>query len=59
MSFYLRDLAGRLHRYYTVNPVLTAGDDALVAARLHLLDAVAAVVKNGLGLLGVSAPDKM
>ncbi len=59
VSFYLRDLAGRLHRYYTVNPVLTAGDDALVAARLHLLDAVAAVVKNGLRLLGVSAPDKM
>ncbi len=59
VSFYLRDLAGRLHRYYTVNPVLAAGDDALAAARLHLLDAVATVVKNGLSLLGVSAPDKM
>ncbi|WP_300161897.1 arginine--tRNA ligase [Solidesulfovibrio sp.] len=59
VSFYLRDLAGRLHRYYTVNPVLAAGDDALAAARLHLLAAVAAVVKNGLALLGVSAPEKM
>jgi arginyl-tRNA synthetase len=59
ISFYLRDLAGRLHRYYTVNPVLTAGDDAVTAARLRLLEAVATVVKNGLTLLGVSAPDKM
>ncbi|MHC1711031.1 MAG: arginine--tRNA ligase [Solidesulfovibrio sp.] len=59
ISFYLRDLAGRLHRYYTVNPVLTAGDDAVTAARLRLLEAVATVVKNGLALLGVSAPDKM
>lgn len=59
VSFYLRDLAGHLHRYYSVHPVLTAGDEALAAARLHLLDAVAIVVKNGLDLLGVSAPDKM
>ncbi len=59
VSFYLRELAGRLHRYYTVNPVLTAGDDALVSARLRLLEAVAVVVGNGLSLLGVSAPDKM
>jgi arginyl-tRNA synthetase len=59
VSFYLRDLAGRLHRYYTVNPVLTAGDDALASARLRLLDAVAQAIRNGLDLLGVSAPDKM
>ncbi len=59
VSFYLRDLAGRLHRYYTVHQVLGAGDDALAAARLHLLDAVARVVSNGLTLLGVSAPEKM
>jgi arginyl-tRNA synthetase len=59
ISFYLRDLAGRLHRYYTINQVLTAGDEAVTAARLRLLEAVAAVVKNGLALLGVSAPDKM
>ncbi|QAZ67760.1 arginine--tRNA ligase [Solidesulfovibrio carbinolicus] len=59
VSFYLRDLAGRLHRYYTVNPVLTAGSDDLASARLRLLDAVAQTIKNGLDLLGVSAPDKM
>lgn len=59
VSFYLRELAGRLHRYYTVNPVLGAGDPAVTDARLHLLAAVATVVKNGLNLLGVAAPDKM
>jgi arginyl-tRNA synthetase len=59
ISFTLRELAGRLHRYYTVHPVLAAGDDALTDARLRLLEAVATVVKNGLALLGVSAPDKM
>ncbi|MHC1789237.1 arginine--tRNA ligase [Solidesulfovibrio sp.] len=59
VSFYLRDLAARLHRYYSVNPVLTSGDATLTAARLRLLDAVAQVVRNGLSLLGVSAPDSM
>ena len=59
VSFYLRELAGRLHRYYTVRPVLAAEDAALTEARLALLDAVATVVRNGLDLLGVSAPDKM
>lgn len=59
VSFYLRDLAARLHRYYTVNPVLTAGDEATTAARLRLLEAVAQVVRNGLDLLGVFAPDVM
>ncbi|MFP5259397.1 MAG: arginine--tRNA ligase [Acidobacteriota bacterium] len=59
VSFYLRDLAARLHRYYTVNPVLTAGDEATTAARLRLLEAVAQVVRNGLDLLGVTAPDAM
>ena len=59
VSFYLRDLAARLHRYYTINPVLTAGDAGLTAARLRLLEAVAQVVRNGLDLLGVSAPDTM
>ena len=59
VSFYLRDLAARLHRYYTINPVLTAGDETIVAARLRLLEAVAQVVRNGLDLLGVAAPDAM
>lgn len=59
VSFYLRELAGLLHRYYTVHPVLAAPDEELVRARMLLLSAVAEVIRNGLELLGVSAPEKM
>jgi len=59
ISFYLRELAGRLHRYYSVNPVLGSGDPALTSARMRLLEAVSVVVANGLDLLGVAAPDRM
>ncbi len=59
LCYYLQDLAGLLHRYYTVNPVLSAGNENLVQARILLLQAVAQVLHNGLGLLGVSAPESM
>ncbi|GFK95001.1 Arginine--tRNA ligase [Fundidesulfovibrio magnetotacticus] len=59
LSFYLRELAGLLHRYYSAHPVLTAPDQDTVLARMFLLEAVREVVHNGLDLLGVSAPDKM
>lgn len=59
LSFYLQELAGALHRYYTVNPVLVAPEPELVKARLVLMSATAQVLRNGLGLLGVSAPEKM
>ncbi|MFP4168729.1 MAG: arginine--tRNA ligase [Desulfonatronovibrionaceae bacterium] len=59
LCYYLQDLAGMLHRYYTVNPVLSAADEDVVQARMLILKAVATVLKNGLGLLGVSAPESM
>ncbi|WP_027186118.1 arginine--tRNA ligase [Desulfovibrio inopinatus] len=59
IGFYLREVASSLHRYYTLNPVLAAGEATLVASRLMLLDAVAQVLRNGLDLMGVSAPDRM
>ena len=59
VGHYLLDLAGKLHRYYTTHPVLAAGSPDLVRARLALCRAVARVLSNGLGLLGVSAPVKM
>jgi len=58
ISMYLQELASTLHRYYTNCHVLSAGDD-VAAARLMLLGCVAGVVKNGLGLLGVNAPESM
>lgn len=59
ISYFLMDLAGALHRYYTVNHVLTAEDTDTVQARLLILSAVAQVIRNGLELLGVSAPESM
>jgi len=56
--FYLIDLASEFHRFYNRHRVLT--DDAQrTAARLYLARAVQRVVRMGLGLLGVQAPEKM
>ena len=55
---YLTALAGDFHRFY--NACRLKGEEASVlAARLKLADAVRAVLSNGLGLLGVTAPEKM
>jgi len=58
VAFYLRDLAGELHGYYNAERVLV--DDASIKmARLALLCATRQVLRNGLALLGVSAPARM
>ncbi len=55
---YLTALAGDFHRFY--NACRMKGEEAgLQAARLKLADSVRLVLANGLGLLGVSAPQKM
>lgn len=59
VSYYLMDLAGQLHRYYTEHPVLAVNDPGLRDARLLLLEAVRRVLARGLDLLGVDAPDRM
>ncbi len=58
VAFYLRDLAGELHSYYNAERVLV-DDDALKQARLALLLATRQVLRNGLQLIGVSAPARM
>ena len=58
VAFYLRDLAGAFHSYYAAERFLT-DDPALSRARLALLAATAQVLRNGLAVLGVSAPDRM
>jgi len=55
---YLRDLAAAFHGYYHAVPFLI-DDEALRNARLALALATQQVLKNGLDLLGVSAPDRM
>jgi len=58
VAYYLMDLAAAFHSYYNKHRVLTSDPD-LSAARLYLVSAVAAVIRNGLNLLGVSAPETM
>ncbi len=55
---YLTDLAGDFHRFYGACRI-KGEEDALLQARLKLADSVRAVLANGLGLLGVTAPEKM
>lgn len=59
---YLEDLAGDYHRFYDACRVLPQGDEEpgdLHAARLALCQATRQVIANGLGILGVSAPERM
>jgi len=58
LAFYLKDLAREFHSYYNAERFLV--DDArLREARLALIVAVGQVLRNGLTLLGIDAPDEM
>lgn len=58
IAFYLKDLAGEFHSYYNAERMLV-DDEGLKLARLALAAAVRQVIRSGLALLGVSAPDSM
>ena len=58
VAFYLRDLAAVFHSYYNSTPILD-NDTIVREARLSLVASVRQVLRNGLVLLGVSAPDRM
>ena len=58
VAFYLRDLAANLHSFYFAEKVLVE-DEAVKMARLALVLAARQVLRNGLALIGVSAPNKM
>ncbi len=55
---YLRDVANELHSYYNAHQFIVEDDD-LRNARLALIDATRIVIANGLGIIGVSAPEAM
>ena len=62
LARYLEQLAASYHAWYGVTRVTPRGDDPVGpghVARLWLNDAVGQVLANGLGLLGVSAPERM
>ena len=58
VAFYLQGLASAFHSYYNANRVITE-DKKLSSARLFLCECVATALRNGLGLAGVGAPERM
>ena len=58
LCYYLKDLAASIHAFYNAERVLVE-DEKERTARLALLAAARRVLKNGLTLLGISAPDLM
>ncbi len=60
LTFYLMDLAAAFHGYYNRRENRVVGGDAeLSRARLGMVAGVQQVLRSGLGLLGVSAPEEM
>ena len=65
VAVYLYDLAAQLHAYHHLGThapafrIVRPEEPALTCARLGLARAVSQVLRNGLGLLGISAPESM
>ena len=64
LTYYLTDLAASFHKYFNMGSrshdlrIITE-NTVLTRARLCLADGIRTVLANGLGLLGISAPEKM
>ncbi len=58
LAHYLRDLANDFHTYYNAHTFIVDDSD-LRDARLALITATQTVIANGLGIIGVSAPESM
>ncbi|MCW5722892.1 MAG: arginine--tRNA ligase [Devosia sp.] len=65
IAFYVHDLAAAFHSFWAKGKddvglrFVNATDPKLTLARLALVDAVRQVIRNGLGILGVSAPEEL
>ncbi len=58
LAEYLREVAAKFHVFYHECRII-GEEDGVMKARLALLTALRTVLKNGLGILGISAPEKM
>ncbi|MHB1115857.1 arginine--tRNA ligase [Sideroxydans sp.] len=58
IAVYLKDFAADFHSYYNASRFLV-DDERVKLARLALIAAIAQVIRNGLSLLGVTAPEQM
>jgi arginyl-tRNA synthetase len=61
IPFYLQELATAFHAYYhdRSRHQVVSDDAGLSAARLFLVSAIRIIIRNGLALMGVSAPEIM
>ena len=58
LAYYLRDLSNHFHSYYNACKFIV-DDKNLTQARLALISATQQILKNGLSILGVGAPESM
>ena len=58
LTTYLRDVSARFHAYYHNNRIVT-DDPVTTSARLFLSQATRTVLRRGLRLLGIAAPERM
>ena len=58
LAYYLRDLSNHFHSYYNACKFIV-DDKNLTLARLALINATQQILKNGLSILGVGAPESM
>ena len=56
---YLNELAAMFHSYYAKHKVIDINNKDLTSARIYLSNCAKIVIKNGLNLLGIAAPEKM
>ena len=56
--FFMQDLAGQFHSYYNKHRII-GEDKELSRARLWLAEGIRIILRNGLTLIGVKAPDSM
>ena len=59
ISNYLAELSSSFHSYYAKERVIDLENKTLTEARVYLINAARIVIRNGLTVLGVSAPEKM
>ncbi|MBA2918639.1 arginine--tRNA ligase [Sphingomonas sp. MAH-20] len=65
IAFYLYDLAAAFHAFFNMGNdrpdrrVLVADDPATTCARLYLVDGIGQIIRNGLGIMGVTAVEEM
>lgn len=59
VATYIQELAATFHSFYNAEKVLDPTNDDMTRARIALITAVRTTIANALGLIGVSAPEKM